>query len=198
MAEVLIETKAAVDVSTPTVGYVEFFYDSSNGGRLSYKSSDGLVHVLGATSDNDCACDIQKEFWCNVAGMVKRGFMSAAQFQTLVNTGFNVTESNVIDNLGNTTTVINSGAVVYPVVSVSITADPGTLDLSSSPTFQLTTAILPSSSNQSILWVSSDITKVTVSSTGLLTGIGIGSATIYAYSASNPTKFDTVVVPVQA
>ena len=195
MSAILIETKAAVDVATPTTGYVEFFYDSSNNGRLSYKSSDGVVHVLGATSDNDCACDIQKEFWCNVAGMVKRGQMTAAQFQTLVNIGFNATESAITDNLGNTTIVINAGAILIPVILVDLTPDVVTnLDISSSPTATLTATILPVSANQKVIWVSSDPTKITVNQAGLITGLVPGTVTIYAYSVVDPTKFDTVSV----
>lgn len=198
MAETLIETKAPSEVTTPTAGYVEFFYDSTNNLVLSYMSSDRLVHVLGDSDDDDCcACDISKEFWCNVAGMVKKGFMSASQFQTLVNTGFNATSSEVTDNLGNKTCVVNSGAILIPVISVTITPDPVTnLDISSSPTSDLTAAVLPVTANQGIIWVSSDTSKVTVSQIGLITGIAAGTAIIYAYSIVDPTKFDSVSVTV--
>lgn len=197
MAEVLIETKSPSEVTTPTTGYVEFFYDSTNEGALSYKSSDGAIHVLGSSEDDCCACDISKEFWCNVAGMVKKGYMSAAQFQTLVNGGFNATSSEVTDNLGNKTCVVNSGAILIPIISVTITPDPVTnLDLSSSPTSDLSAAVLPVTANQNVIWVSSDISKVTVSQAGLITAIATGTAIIYAYSIVDPTKSDSVSVTV--
>ncbi len=198
MAEVLIETKSPSEVSTPTAGYVEFFYDSTNNGVLSYKSSDGVVHVLGSSSEECCACDIQKEFWCNVASMVKKGFMTAAQFQTIVNTGFNATSSEITDDAGNKTCVVNAGAILIPVISVVITPNPAPMSLGDETPQQFAAAVLPSSANQSVIWVSADTALATVDQTGLVTAVGIGTATVYAYSIVDPTKFSSVDITINA
>lgn len=195
MASVLIETKAASAVATPSAGYVEIFYDSENNNRLSYKDSSGNVVVLqGGSGEECCACEISERFWEGVMCALNNGLLTAAQFQTLVNTGFSATASEVTDNLGNTHCTVNSGPLSAPVTEVEI--ETLATEIAVSGTVQLIVDVLPANANQNVIYVSSAPSKATVSSTGLVTGVASGEATIYVYSAADLSKFDTVVITV--
>lgn len=199
MAEVLIETKAPSEITTPTTGYVELFYDSTNNNRLSYMDSSRNVVVLqgGSGQNEETAGDVQEQFWSSVTCALNSGMITAEQFSDIVNAGFNVSAGTVTDDAGNSTTTINSGAILVPIVSVTITPDPvPNIDLSSSPTSDLSAAVLPVTANQTIIWVSSDPSVATVDNVGTVTGVSAGTATIYAYAAADLTKFDSVSVTV--
>jgi len=87
------------------------------------------------------------------------------------------------------------GVVVVPVSSVSVT--PTTLSVAINQTFQLTPTVLPSNaSNQNLTWSSSNSTIATVSSSGLVTGKGVGNANITVTSAADPSKTSTCAVTV--
>lgn len=71
---------------------------------------------------------------------------------------------------------------LYPPVPVSsVTVTPSTFQLSSiGATQQLTATILPSSAQATVSWSSSDTSVATVSESGLVTSVGVGTATITA------------------
>lgn len=86
-----------------------------------------------------------------------------------------------------------------PFVAVdSVSIAPATVSIAVAATSQLTATALPSGASQAVTWSSSDPTKATVSSTGLVTGVAIGSAVITATSVSDPTKTATRNVTVTA
>ncbi|MNW17250.1 Bacterial Ig-like domain (group 2) [compost metagenome] len=58
--------------------------------------------------------------------------------------------------------------------------------------------VTPIGASQTVTWSTSDATKATVSETGLVTGVAVGSATITATSVADPTKIDTCAVTVTA
>ena len=63
--------------------------------------------------------------------------------------------------------------------ATSVTVSPGTATINIGATQKLTATILPANaSDTAVTWVSSDPTKATVDSTGLVTGIAAGTATI--------------------
>lgn len=86
-----------------------------------------------------------------------------------------------------------------PFVAVdSVSIAPATVSIAVAATSQLTATALPSGASQAFTWSSSDPAKATVSSTGLVTGVAIGSAVITATSVSDPTKTATRNVTVTA
>jgi uncharacterized protein YjdB len=86
-----------------------------------------------------------------------------------------------------TVTTVSNGFTDTCVVTVTVVAVSG-VDVTPSAvttypgaTTQLVAAVLPSNSwNKSLSWLSSDNTKATVNSSGLVTGVALGSATITA------------------
>lgn len=85
-----------------------------------------------------------------------------------------------------------------PVTIASVTVTPDTVSVAVGDDVDLEAAVLPVGASQTVTWSSSDATKATVSETGLVTGVAVGSATITATSAADPTKTDTCAVTVTA
>jgi hypothetical protein len=79
---------------------------------------------------------------------------------------------------------VESGADSIPVASVNVT--PTTASLAVGATQQLTASTLDASGNaltgRVVIWSTSDATKASVSSTGLVTAVAAGTATITATS----------------
>lgn len=69
-----------------------------------------------------------------------------------------------------------------------------TLDISD--TLQLSASVIPSIASQAVTWISSAPLVATVSSTGLLTAVDDGTATITATSVADGTKSDACTVTV--
>lgn len=85
-----------------------------------------------------------------------------------------------------------------PIVVAAVDVTPATLSLAVGATGDLEVVVTPAGASQQVTWTSSDATKVSVSATGLVKGIAVGSATITATSAADGTKTDTCAVTVTA
>lgn len=83
-----------------------------------------------------------------------------------------------------------------PVASVSVA--PATASIAVAVTRQLTASALPAEAAQNVTWTSSAPSVATVSSSGLVTGVSAGSATITATSVSDVTKTRTAAITVTA
>jgi len=83
-----------------------------------------------------------------------------------------------------------------PVASVSVA--PTTASIAVAATRQLTASALPAEAAQNVTWISSAPSVATVSSSGLVTGVSAGSATITATSVSDVTKTSTAAITVTA
>jgi hypothetical protein len=94
-----------------------------------------------------------------------------------------------------TAPTITRAAYVAPT---SVTIAPASVSIAVAATQQLTSTVAPAGAYQGVTWSSSDPTKATVSATGLVTGVAIGSAVITATSVSDPTKTATRNVTVTA
>ena len=91
---------------------------------------------------------------------------------------------------------VNVTAAAVPVSSVTIPSD---LSIARGGAATLTATILPiTSTNKSLTWTSSDPLVATVSSTGIVSGIKVGTTTITATSVSNTSASDTCTVNVTA
>ena len=83
------------------------------------------------------------------------------------------------------------------LVSIDATASDVAMNTSSDTTEQISVAFTPATaSNKTVTYSSSDPTKATVSSTGLITAVAAGSAVITVTSEENPNITDSVTVTV--
>ncbi|HEY8400180.1 MAG TPA: CUB domain-containing protein, partial [Cytophagaceae bacterium] len=85
---------------------------------------------------------------------------------------------------------------VNPIAVTSVTVSPSTAIILINETTQLTATVSPSNAaNTKVFWLSSDESIATVSSSGLVTGVGVGMATITATTEDgNYTSTATVTV----
>lgn len=83
-----------------------------------------------------------------------------------------------------------------PIDITSIAVAPTTATVEVDATEQLTATILPSGAVQTVTWSSSAPSIATVSQTGLVTGVAVGTATITARSTYDNTKMATAAITV--
>jgi uncharacterized protein YjdB/endonuclease I len=97
------------------------------------------------------------------------------------------------------TTYTDTTTVTVSTLSVSsVTISPKPLTLTVGGTSALTATVSPSSVSQTVTWSSSATAIATVSSSGVVSAVAAGSATITATSTLDSTKTDTCVVTVNA
>ena len=95
-------------------------------------------------------------------------------------------------------------ADIYPafpgdeVAVVSVVSTPATLSVAVAATAQITSAVNPNDADQAVTYASSSPANATVSSSGVVTGVAAGSATITITSVADNSKTDTVAVTVTA
>jgi len=85
-----------------------------------------------------------------------------------------------------------------PIVIAAVDVTPATASVAVGATIDLEAVVTPVGASQLVTWSSSDATKASVSATGLVKGIAVGSATITATSKADGTKTDTCAVTVTA
>lgn len=85
-----------------------------------------------------------------------------------------------------------------PVAIGTVTVTPETLSVKVGATADLEVVVTPVGASQAVRWTTSDATVATVSETGLVTGVKVGTATITATSVADGTKTDTSAVTVTA
>jgi hypothetical protein len=91
--------------------------------------------------------------------------------------------------------LIPAGTISDGIVT-GVTLEDGPIDLSVSDTYQLTAVVTPLGAiNQDLTWQSSDEDIATVDADGLVTAVGLGSATI-TVTTVDQSKTDTVVIEV--
>lgn len=81
-------------------------------------------------------------------------------------------------------------------VPTGVTVSPASKTLAAGATWQATAVVAPTGSSQAVVWYSSDVTKATVSTSGLITAVATGSATISARSVANNAVVGTCAVTV--
>lgn len=87
--------------------------------------------------------------------------------------------SGAAQNLSAYQYVVLTNANVSPVAVTGVSVAPASLSLYAGVTSQLTASVLPANAtNQNVTWSSSNSAVATVNSTGLLTAVAVGSATI--------------------
>ena len=107
-------------------------------------------------------------------------------------TGFATPSSNNINLFGNGTVNPNPS-----VVSVTVSPNTLKLDLNKTATANLTVTInVTNGASQNVTWESSNSSVVTVSSSGVVTGLAVGTCTITATSELDSTKYGECAVTV--
>lgn len=199
MADILIA--AGSGMQPAPAGQVTLFIDTDNNNILSYIDSAGVIKIYNSGNPSDleecCSCEIAKMWTKAVTCALQSGMLAADEFGTIINQGMSVTSTETTDPLtGVKTCTVNVGPQnTVPVISVTITGNPER-PLAIGATEQLVVNVLPATAPQGVIWVSSNPTRAVVSQSGLVVGVSAGSATIYAYSQADGTKFDLVTVTV--
>ncbi|MNH04579.1 Fructan beta-fructosidase precursor [compost metagenome] len=85
-----------------------------------------------------------------------------------------------------------------PIAVTTVTVAPTTASVQVGKTRDLEAVVAPVGASQQITWTTSDATKATVSQTGLVTAVAVGTATITATSVADPTKSGTATITVTA
>lgn len=85
-----------------------------------------------------------------------------------------------------------------PIPIVSVTTTPATASVAIGNVTNIDSAILPAAASQAVVWTTSAPLVATVNSSGRVSGLTAGSATITATSVVDPSKSDTTVVTVTA
>jgi hypothetical protein len=205
MGEISIASEAAMLASLPVAGTVKLFINTDKNNVLYYIDSSGNIRVYsyGETSLEDCcSCEIAKQWMDRVTCALNSGMITATDFGTLINSGLTVSATETTDpDTGAKTCTVNVGPQNQPaqvaVTGLSITV-PETAEaaLGIGASLQVVATITPPTAPQGIVWVSSDPTIALVTNTGLVVGISAGTATIYAFSAANPSYSDSVNIIV--
>lgn len=192
-----IQIIAAGLVPTPAAGFRTLFIDSSNNGVLTWKLDDGTLLIFSEGEDPDCcSCEIAKEQMKAIACALKNGTISATQYGIIITAGLTVTATEAVVNGVKTCTVV-VGANVPAIPPVSIVVVSGASTVAVAETTQMYAVFTPNNTtNQAVVWTSSDFTKVSVNEAGLATGVAIGSATITARSSVNNAITGTKVITV--
>jgi uncharacterized protein YjdB len=88
---------------------------------------------------------------------------------------------------------------IAPILIFRITVNPSTVSMAIARTQQITTTIVPSNAaNNTLSWSSSNTGVATVSSSGLITSVAAGSATITVQATDGSNVYNTVSVSVSA
>ncbi|QLG46865.1 Ig-like domain-containing protein [Costertonia aggregata] len=124
--------------------------------------------------------------------------VSANGLVTAVSVGSaTITATSDENNAISDTSVVTVTALTVPVTGINVT--PATTSIVEGATAQLDAEITPSNAtNTGVVWSSSDTSVATVSASGLVTAVSVGSATITATSDENNAISDTSVVTVTA
>lgn len=186
--DIIVGTPASI--ATPAAGYVTLFINTEANNQLYAKFSDGSVEPYSSSS-SESASGIASSWLDGAVCALKKGTITAAQYQDIINAGLTI--QTITDADGNTT--LNIGSRTGTLVSITLNDD--SVSIAALATHQISITWDPTNfSNKSVEYVSSDVTKATVSSTGLVTGVAAGTSTISVIPLADPSKTKTVLVTV--
>ena len=200
MGEISISSEASMLASLPAAGLVKLFINTDKNNILYYVDSNGNFAVYNANDtsalEECCSCIIAKQWMDRITCALVSGMIKATEFGTFINSGLTVISTESIDPVtGSKTCRVDVGPKTpIPVESVTMTEKTASLNVGN--TIQLHATVLPSIAPQGIIWVSSNPAKATVSNSGLVYGMSIGAVSIFAYSASDGSKFDACIMTV--
>lgn len=94
--------------------------------------------------------------------------------------------------------VTDTCAVTVAPLVAGLNVNPSAVTVDTGATQQLTVTALPAGSAQGVVYESANPTVATVSNTGLVTGVAVGSTTVRVTSAARPSITSVVQVTVEA
>ena len=182
-------------IATPPAGMATLFVNTDKNNILYLKYPDGSFVPYNGSSD-DCSCDMAKAWMDRVTCALAAGLITAAQFGTIMDQGVSVVTNTTTDADGNVTNTVTAGSRNIALTGFDV--DDTTVDVTvGSPTHQIVPEFTPSNaSNRGVDYVSSDPTKATVSSTGLITRVANGTTNISVIPQGGPEFTKLVVVTV--
>jgi uncharacterized protein YjdB len=83
-----------------------------------------------------------------------------------------------------------------PIAVTSVVVTPATATVAVGNVTNLIARVLPNAAVQSVTWVSATPARATVSATGVVTGVSVGTTVVTATSVSDPTKSASCTVTV--
>lgn len=129
-----------------------------------------------------------------VAEHIQKHPQASAPLQTVVAANVGILNAAILEAQGrDENSGPGGGPFTTPATAIDVT--PATVSRTVGQTQQLTVARTPLNASGTVTYASSDATKATVSATGLITAVAVGSATI---TATLGGKTDTCVVTVTA
>lgn len=199
------------DISTSTTGYVYFTFDTSSipaGATISSVTAQFKARVSSTTRVTNTGAQLytnttakgSSTAFANTTASVRSitaGTWTRSELSNLrlyiTGRGSSSSSSKRIDFYGADITVTYTAETVHPT---SVTISPSTVTIGAGETEQLTETVLPdNASDKSVTWSSNNTSVATVSSTGLITAITAGNATITVTTVDgNKTATCTVTV----
>lgn len=162
----------AIGYITKTTDNVEIFV-------VRNKGKFGLPGETNVTEDDGTTANGQQIVFTGVSTIHKFAAIGNLPCKsTVVDTSVNPIDEDTFFATIQTPDTINDAPIVVTGISVAPTT--ATLSLAGTTTQQLTATLAPSGATGTVTWTSSDATVAEVSTSGLVTGKAIGTATITA------------------
>lgn len=184
-------------IATPAAGFATLFVNTDKNNILYLKYPDGSFVPYNGSS-GDCSCELAKAWADSVTCALANGIITASQFGTIMDQGVTVTTNTTTDDDGNVTNTVTMGSRQTTLTGFTLDSYAFTLTVAS-PTHQIVPTFDPTTvSNRGVIYVSSDATKATVSSTGLVTRVANGACNVSAIPQADPTKAKVIDVTTTA
>lgn len=190
--DIVIGSEASI--ASPAAGYVTLFINTDKNNILYAKYPDGTLAPYNGSTGEDAKC--LADAWMKaISCALDGGLINATEFEAIINQGLTVQTTSTTDSQGNTTNTLNVGSRQTPLLSIAV--DDQTVTVAVLGTHQIVTTFNPTSvSNTGLIYLSNDITKATVSSSGLITGVATGSAVVTVIPVTDPSKAVTIIVTI--
>lgn len=192
-----IELLHEADVALPGAGQVIFFINLDKNNMLYARYPDGSFSPVNSVAGGS-QTEIVKAWMDAIACGLTSGMVSPSEFESIMSQGITVEANSSTDENGNFTSTISVGSRNKSLTD--FTVDTLIVGLTvGSPTKQIITTFTPSdATNRSVTYVSSDETKATVSSTGLITRVANGTCNVTVIPEGNPSKTKVIAVTTTA
>lgn len=186
------ESESVMLQNLPAAGQLFYFFNTDKNGDVYSIDSNGNIVFVASVNDNCCSCCLSQSWLDGLNQALLNSAMTASQYQQSISSGFNVQSSN--QGGGNCSILITPNQPILIGISIFPAGDEHTI--APSDTLQLGINTNPVGANNNVVWVSSDPSFATISSSGLITGVSAGTTTITAYSvvSGTITAHTTIVV----
>ncbi len=190
---------APSSIATPPAGEVTPFMNTDfSPSRFYYKDSTGASFIFpgeGSELEDECS-EIMEKMIDKVTCAMTNGNLSMTDFIAFIAQGVTITGISTNDGAGNETCNVTLSPTQIAVASVS--SSPGTLALAVVGTGSVAAVVLPTNAtNKKVYWICDDVTVATVDiNTGIVVGVGTGTANVYCITADGGFVSGNTVVNV--